>query len=74
MKLCTTIQSERGKTIQKTGNEFIYQEFTVNGHKVGQIELYLFDDKREGYETNEWLLKFSPNNDTDWDILAQGNI
>lgn len=44
MILATKIQSEKGKEIIKTANEFIFQEFTVKKEPIGQIELYYFDD------------------------------
>jgi len=67
MKLATYIEAERGKPITKTANEFIFQEFTVNKEPVGQIELYYFDDQ-------EWLLKYRQDDDSDWNIIAQGNL
>lgn len=79
MILATTIESEKGKTLQKTANEFIFQEFTVRKHPIGQIELYYFEDK--DCEEGEWLIKFRPiafggedQEDIDWQIIAQGNI
>lgn len=77
MKLATFIESERGKAITKTANEFIYQEFTVKELPVGQIELYYFDDSvddKENCNEGEWLLKFRRDENEDWDIIAQGNI
>jgi len=68
MKLATFINSEKGKAITKTANEFISQEFTVEKIPVGQIELYYFDD------SGQWLLKFKRSKEDDWDIIAQGNI
>lgn len=44
MILATKIQSEKGKEITKTANEFIFQEFTVKKQKIGEIELYYFND------------------------------
>lgn len=44
MILATKIQSEKGKEITKTANEFIFMELTVKKQKVGEIELYYFDD------------------------------
>lgn len=84
MKLATHIESERGKAITKTANEFIFQEFTVKKVPVGQIELYYFNDSVDdpkNAELGEWLIKFRPiafggedQEDIDWQIIAQGNI
>ena len=77
MILATYLESEKGKAIQKTANEFIYQEFTVNRIPVGQIELYCFNDSVDdpkNCKVGEWLLKYRPDDNTDWDIIAQGNI
>ena len=79
MILATKIQSEKGKEIIKTANEFIFQEFTVKKQPIGQIELYYFEDK--DCEKVEWLVKFrrtykgqEEEDKEDWDIIAQGNI
>ena len=77
MILATHLESERGKAITKTANEFIYQEFTVKQIPVGQIELYYFNDSEtdpKNCEAGEWLLKYRKDDNTDWDIIAQGNI
>ena len=42
MKLCTTTQSERGKTIQKTGNEYINICVTdEQGVKLSDITVFM---------------------------------
>jgi len=84
MKLCTTIESEKGKEIKKTANEYIFQQFTVNKIPVGEIELYYFDDSKDDPENckeGEWLIKYRPvlegqeeEDKADWNIIAQGNI
>ena len=85
MILSTTIQSERGKEILKTSNEFIFFDLKVKKQRVGQIELYYFNDSVEDSQNcneGEWLVKFKPavsnnddeQNEEDWDIIAQGNI
>jgi len=71
MILATKIQSEKGKEIIKTANEFIFQEFTVKKEPIGQIELYYYNDSKDN---GEWLLKYRRDDDQDWDIIAQGNI
>ena len=52
MILATKIQSEKGKEIIKTANEFIFMELTVKKQKVGEIELYYFDDSVKSYCEN----------------------
>jgi hypothetical protein len=76
MILATTIQSEKGKEIIKTANEYIFQEFTVKKQSIGQIELYFFNDTMNGKlkGEDEWLLKYRKDDNEDWDIIAQGNI
>jgi hypothetical protein len=83
MLLATKIQSEKGKEIIKTANEFIFQEFTVKKQKIGEIELYYFNDTENDktMEAGEWLIKYRPayngqeeEDKEDWDIIAQGNI
>ena len=78
MILATKIQSEKGKEIIKTANEFIFQEFTVKKEPIGQIELYYFNDPQdynnEQFTVGEWLLKYRRDDESDWDIIAQGNI
>jgi hypothetical protein len=84
MILATKIQSEKGKEITKTANEFIFQEITVKKQKVGEIELYYFNDSVDdpkNCKAGEWLLKYRPAHNgqeeedkPDWDIIAQGNI
>lgn len=51
MKLCTTISSERGKTIQKTGNEYIRIELLVGSTKESELfcELNLKETDDKGY-------------------------
>ena len=77
MILATTIQSEKGKEIIKTANEYIFQEFTVKKESIGQIELYYFNDSVDdpkNCNAGEWLLKYRKDDNEDWDIIAQGNI
>ncbi len=73
MKLHATIFSEKGKELEKTGNEFITFDLTVNREPIGEIELYIFDDMAFGNDTDEWLLKYRKDVDSDWEIIAQGN-
>jgi hypothetical protein len=77
MKLYANIDSERGKTINKSGNEFILVNLTVNREVIGQIELYYNDDinSEDKCDEDEWLLKFrqGDDEDNDWVIIAQGN-
>lgn len=45
MKLCTTIQSERGKPVQKTGNEYMDIRVTDdNGEEVATLIVSLSND------------------------------
>lgn len=77
MLLATHIESERGKALTKTANEFIFQEFTVKKIPVGQIELYYFNDSvdnKDNCDIGEWLLKYRKDDNSDWEIIAQGNI
>ena len=84
MILATKIQSERGKTVLKTANEFIFQEITVKKQVVGEIELYYFNDSVDDPKNcneGEWLIKFRRTHEgqeeedkPDWNIIAQGNI
>ena len=85
MILATKITADyKGKEITKTANEFIFMELTVKKQKVGEIELYYFDDVNDGekiYNEGEWLVKYRPAHNgqeeedkADWDIIAQGNI
>ena len=73
MILYAKIESERGKALEKTGNEYILTEYTVNREQVAQVEIYIYPD-------GEWLLKYRPytshkeSEDTDWTILDQGNL
>lgn len=78
MKLFTTITSERGKPITKSGNEFILMDLTVNRQVIGQVELYYYNDTETDKKMtdDEWVLKFrtgDSEDDNDWDIIAQGN-
>jgi hypothetical protein len=66
MKLYATIESERA-TKGQGGNEFIFSKFSVEREKVGEVELELLKD-------GEWLLKYRPNELTDWEILRQGSV
>lgn len=45
MKLCTTIQSERGKPVEKTGNEAIRIQCTKD--RVNKFEIIFDGDKLE---------------------------
>lgn len=77
MILATKIQSEKGKDILKTANEFIFMELTVKKQKVGEIELYYFNDSVDDPKNcneGEWLVKYRRDDQSDWDIIAQGNI
>lgn len=75
MNIATHIESEKGKSITKTANEFIFQKFTVHKQEIAQIELYYFDDiQDEDCDENEWVLKFRLSDEDDWNIIAQGNI
>ena len=86
MILSTTIESEKGKELLKTANEFIFFDLKVKKERVGQIELYYFNDSVDDPKNcneGEWLVKFRPavsNDDeeqeeeSEWDIIAQGNI
>ncbi len=74
MKLYATTTSERGKTVEKTANEYINIDFTVHRQPIGSIELYLIQDTATGDETDEWLLKYYKDEDSDPDIIAQGNL
>lgn len=69
MKLHAKMNSERGKTVTKSGNETINIDLTVNREHIGTIELYLFDE-----ENPEWLLKYYKDEDSDPIILKQGHI
>ena len=76
MKLYATTTSERASKGQG-GNEYVVSEFNVEREVIGQVELYLFDDDKSGYNENEWVLKFREGGEgegNDWEILAQGHI
>lgn len=85
MILSSQITSERGKTLQKTGNEYILVDLSVNRQIIGQIELYYYNDSKErtyaenGITSDEWLLKWRPafygqiDEGEDWQIIAQDN-
>jgi len=56
MILATTIQSERGKEIIKTANEFIKCDFTLNKKNIASVNLF-YNSK-----TQEVLITFVPLN------------
>ena len=78
MKLYAQVTSDRS-TKGQGGNEYILIDFTVgtarNPEHIGQVELYLYNDRaRHKVDTNEWVLKYRPTNEDDWEIIAQGNV
>jgi len=81
VKLYLEAQSERNsRSAKKGGNEFVFIELMVKNRKVGEIELYLFNDieqyRAEGCEEDEWLIKHrrGVHEDEDWNIIDQGNL
>lgn len=76
MKLYLTAQSERGKEVTKSGNDWINIELTVNRVKIGSVELYLNKDSEDGCDTDEWVLNWFKENSDDIDpfMISQGNI
>lgn len=77
MKLYATVTSERASKGQG-GNKFIVIDFTVGTaqqpQKIGQVELYYNDDRKDGFDTDEWVLSFRKSEQDEWDIVAQGNV
>ena len=74
MRLHTEIISERGKAVNKTGNDYIKIDLTVDKKPIGSIELELLHDRLNGYDQDEWLLKYYPDEESDPEIITQGNI
>lgn len=75
MKLKAIMTTDTCPT-RETGrqDEFINIELFVHGKQVGEVELYLNDDSKEGMETDEWTLQYRPDEEADWDMIAQGNL
>ena len=85
MILSSTTTTERGKPAQKTANEYITIDLTVNRQTIGQVELYYYNDSKErtyieeGINSDEWLLKWRPavnrkiDEAEDWQIIDQDN-
>ena len=48
MKLCATIQSERGKIVQKTGNDFLYIAVTVGEDHTQIIYINVSHEEKNG--------------------------
>lgn len=89
MKLYATIESERGKVIEKSGNDYLrivlhVQDGTERHNPVGYIELLYKDDVQEFAQSdeehkpdmNEWTISFRPREDeyTDWNIVHNGHV
>lgn len=75
MKLYATTTSERASKGQG-GNEYLEIELSIDGgsQTVGYIYLNVNEDiKNHGDKQNEWLVQYTPNKDTDPDIIAQGH-
>lgn len=74
MRLYTYANSERGKAIEKSGNDNIIVTFTVDRQIIGEVELYLHHDIEEhGDDYDEWTLSFRRRPDSDPDIIVQGH-
>lgn len=74
MNLYAEVTSERASKGEALGGqEYILIDLNVHREKIGQVELYYFDDSKD-CESNEWVLKYRPDDETDWVIIAQGNI
>jgi hypothetical protein len=79
MKIYATVTSDRASKGQG-GNEYIIVDLNVGRERIGQIELYYSADtenpaySKEGINTDEWTLQYRPDEDTDWEIIAQGNV
>jgi len=74
MNLATQVISERGKAVQKTGNEYLIFDLTVNRESIGQVELYYNDDRKYHTTHDEWVLSYKPDGADEWEIVTQGNI
>ncbi len=78
MKLYSLISSERGKTIPKSGNDYIFFELYVGHDQIAQIELrYMSDSKKHyGITCDEWILQYRRVGgiEKEWNILDQDNV
>jgi hypothetical protein len=74
MRLFTYTNSERGKSVEKSGNDYLRVTLSVDYHIIGEVELYLNHDReRQGADEDEWILTFKRPHVTDPDIIAQGH-
>lgn len=74
MRLYTYTNSERGKSSEKSGNDYLRVTLSVDRHIIGEVELYLNKDiEAYGDEEDEWVLTFRRPFAEDSNIITQGH-
>lgn len=74
MRLYSYTNSERGKSSEKSGNDYLRVTLSVDRYIVGEVELYLNKDSEEYDDADdEWVVTFRKPYVTDPDIIAQGH-
>lgn len=74
-KLYAELTSDKGgRVLSKSDNNSINVTFTVKNRIIGSVELYIFDDEKDGCDNDEYLLKYYKDDDDDPIIITQGNL
>lgn len=74
-RLYAELTSDKGgRVLSRADNTSIDVAFRVKNTIIGSVELYVFNDIELGEATDEYLLKFYPQDGGDPHIITQGNL